>query len=42
MIGKLSDYQTAIAKLKKGEIVRLLVKRGERNIYLTIRSSKEG
>ena len=42
MIGKLSDYRTAIAKLKKGEIVRLLVKRGERNIYLTIRSSKEG
>ena len=42
MIGKLNDYRTAISKVKKGEIVRLLVKRGERNIYLTIRSVKEG
>ena len=42
MIGKLNDYRTAVSKVKKGEIVRLLVKRGERNIYLTIRSVKEG
>ncbi len=40
MIRKLSDYQAALAKLKKDEIVRLLVRRGERNLYLTLRSAK--
>jgi len=35
-----SDYRAALAKLKKGEIIRLLVRRGERNLYLTIRNSK--
>jgi serine protease Do len=35
-----SDYRAALAKLKKGVIIRLLVRRGERNLYLTIRNSK--
>jgi serine protease Do len=36
----LSDYQAAIGKVKKDEVVRLLVKRGERNIYLAFRSNR--
>jgi serine protease Do len=39
-IRKLSDYQSALAKVKKDEMVRLLVKRGERNLYLAFRSNK--
>jgi hypothetical protein len=39
-IRKLGDYQAAIGKVKKDEVVRLLVKRGERNIYLAFRSKK--
>jgi serine protease Do len=39
-IRKLSDYQNAIAKVKKDEVVRLLVKRGERSIYLAFRANK--
>jgi serine protease Do len=41
VIRRLSDYRAALAKVKKGEIIRLLIKRGERSIYLTIRGSKE-
>jgi len=40
-IRQFSDYQAALTKIKKGEILRLLIKRGERNLYVTIRSSKE-
>jgi len=39
-IRKLSDYQSVMAKLKKDDIVRLLVRRGERNLYITLRASK--
>ena len=39
-IRKLSDYQSVLASLKKDEIVRLLVRRGERNLYLTLRAAK--
>ncbi len=39
-IRKLTDYQGVLAKLKKDEIVRLLVRRGERNLYLTLRAAK--
>ena len=39
-IRKLDDYQAAIGKVKKDEVVRLLVKRGERNIYLAFRSNR--
>jgi len=40
-IRKLSDYQAAIAKIKKGEIIRFFVKRGERNLYITLRVLKD-
>ncbi len=40
-ISKLSDYQAALSKIKKGDIIRLLVKRGERSIYLTMRAPQE-
>jgi serine protease Do len=39
-IRKLSDYQSAIGKVKKDEVVRLLIKRGDRNLYLAFRSNK--
>jgi serine protease Do len=39
-VRKLSDYQSAIGKVKKDEMIRLLVKRGERNLYLAFRSNK--
>ncbi len=39
-IRKLSDYQGAIGKVKKDEVVRLLIKRGDRNLYLAFRSNK--
>jgi serine protease Do len=39
-IRKLSDYQAALAKAKTREITRLLIKRGERNLYFTIRTMK--
>jgi serine protease Do len=39
-IRKLSDYQSVLEKLKKDEIVRLLVRRGERNLFLTLRAAK--
>lgn len=39
-IRKLGDYQTAIGKIKKGEVARVLVKRGERSLYLTLRAPK--
>jgi serine protease Do len=39
-IRKLSDYQSAIGKVKKDELIRLLVKRGERNLYLAFRSNQ--
>ena len=41
VIRKLSDYQAAIAKIKKGEIIRFFIKRGERNLYITLRVPKE-
>ncbi len=40
-IRKLGDYQAALAKAKKGEIIRILMKRGERNLYLTMRANKK-
>jgi S1-C subfamily serine protease len=40
-IRKLSDYQAAISKIKKGEIIRFFIKRGERNLYVTLRVPKE-
>jgi serine protease Do len=40
-IRRISDYQGAIAKIQSGGIVRLLIKRGERNLYITLRASKE-
>jgi serine protease Do len=39
-IRNLNDYRAAMAKVKKEEILRLLIKRGERSLYLTIQSSK--
>ncbi|HWU39845.1 MAG TPA: DegQ family serine endoprotease [Candidatus Acidoferrum sp.] len=39
-VRKLSDYQSAIGKVKKDEVVRLLIKRGDRNLYLAFRSNK--
>jgi serine protease Do len=40
-IGKASEYQSVLTKVKKGDIVRLLIRRGERNLYITLRSAKE-
>jgi serine protease Do len=40
LVRSYSDYRSALAKAKKGEIVRLLIRRGERNLYLTVRNSK--
>jgi len=40
VIRKLSDYQGALSAIKKGEIVRLFIKRGERNLYVTLRAPK--
>jgi serine protease Do len=40
LVRSYSDYRAALAKVKKGEIVRLLIRRGERNLYLTVRNSK--
>jgi serine protease Do len=40
-IRKNSDYQAAMAKIKKEEIVRFLIKRAERNLYVTLRVPKE-
>lgn len=40
-IRKLNDYQAALSKVKKGGVIRLLVKRGERNLYITLRAAKE-
>jgi serine protease Do len=40
-VRKLNDYQAAISKIKKGEIIRFFVKRGERNLYITLRVPKE-
>jgi serine protease Do len=39
-IRNVSDYRAALAKVKNEEILRLLIKRGERNLYLTMRGSK--
>jgi serine protease Do len=39
-IRKLSDYQRAVGKVKKDEVVRLLIKRGERSLYLAFRAPK--
>jgi serine protease Do len=39
-IRKLADYQSAVGKVKKDEVVRLLIKRGDRNLYLAFRSPK--
>ncbi len=36
-VRSLADYRERIGRVKKGEILRLLIKRGERNLYLTIR-----
>ncbi len=35
---KLSEYQSAVSKVKKDDVVRLLVRRGERNLYLAFRA----
>jgi serine protease Do len=40
LVRNYGDYRAALAKVKKGEIVRLLIRRGERNLYLTVRNSK--
>jgi serine protease Do len=40
-IRKLADYQSALQKMKKNEILRLLVRRGERNLYISLRAAKE-
>jgi len=37
----LSDYRSALARLKKGEVIRLSIKRGERSLYLTLRVPRE-
>jgi serine protease Do len=39
-IRSLGDYRAVLAKLTKGDVIRLLIKRGERNIYLTMRGPK--
>jgi serine protease Do len=39
-IRNISDYRSALARAKKSDIIRLLVRRGERNLYLTIRGPK--
>ena len=39
-IRKLADYMNAVEKVKKDEVVRLLIKRGERNLYLAFRAPK--
>lgn len=39
-IRNLGDYRAVLAKAKKGDLIRLLIKRGERNIYLTMRGPK--
>jgi serine protease Do len=41
-IRKVGDYQSVLAKLKKNEIVRLLVKRGDRNLFISLRAAKPG
>jgi S1-C subfamily serine protease len=38
VIRKLDDYQKAVGKVKKDEVVRLLIRRGERNLYLAFRT----
>jgi serine protease Do len=40
-IRNVEDYRSVLTKVKKGEVIRLLVRRGERNLYLTIRGPKE-
>jgi serine protease Do len=40
-IRNVEDYRSALTKVKKGDVTRLLVRRGERNLYLTIRGPKE-
>lgn len=40
-IRSLVDYRAALSKVKKGSIVRLLVKRQDRNLYMTLRAPKE-
>jgi serine protease Do len=40
-IRNMEDYRSALTKVKKGDVIRLLVRRGERNLYLTIRGPKE-
>jgi S1-C subfamily serine protease len=40
-IRKISDYPVAMAKIKKEEILRFFIKRGERNLYITLRVPKE-
>ncbi len=40
-IQNIGDYRSAVAKVKKGDLVRLLIKRGERNLYLTMRGAKK-
>jgi serine protease Do len=37
-IRRLSDYQNAVGKSKKDEVIRLLIKRGERSLYLAFRA----
>jgi serine protease Do len=39
-IRKLADYVNTVEKVKKDEVVRLLIKRGERNLYLAFRAPK--
>lgn len=39
-IRKLSDYQGAVDKVKKDQVVRLLIKRGERSLYLAFRAPR--
>jgi serine protease Do len=40
-IRNVEDYRAVLTKMKKGDVIRLLVRRGERNLYLTIRGPKE-
>jgi len=40
-IRTVEDYRSALTKVRKAEVIRLLVRRGERNLYLTIRGPKE-
>jgi len=39
-IRKMADYQAALSKIKKGDVNRLLVKRGERSLYITLKAPK--